>query len=42
VLVGGVIPNDDVARLTDLGVDGVFPVAAPFADIVAFIQEKVQ
>jgi len=42
VLVGGVIPNNDVATLTDLGVDAVFPVAASFEDIVSFIQEKVQ
>jgi methylmalonyl-CoA mutase cobalamin-binding domain/chain len=42
LLVGGVIPGDDVPLLKDAGVDGVFPVATPFEDIVAFIQEKVQ
>jgi methylmalonyl-CoA mutase C-terminal domain/subunit len=42
VLVGGVIPNEDVAKLKQVGVDGVFPVATPFEDIVSFIQEKVQ
>jgi methylmalonyl-CoA mutase C-terminal domain/subunit len=41
VLVGGVIPAQDVAKLKDIGVDGVFPVAAPFEDIVSFIKEKV-
>ncbi|HLQ33134.1 MAG TPA: cobalamin B12-binding domain-containing protein [Chloroflexota bacterium] len=41
VLVGGVIPAEDVQKLKDVGVDGVFPVATPFEDIVAFIQEKV-
>ena len=42
LLVGGVIPGEDVQALKDAGVDGVFPVATPFEDIVAFIQEKVQ
>jgi methylmalonyl-CoA mutase C-terminal domain/subunit len=42
VLVGGVIPSQDVPTLHEIGVDGVFPVASPFEDIVAFIQEKVQ
>ncbi len=42
VMVGGVIPNEDVSKLRDAGVDGVFPVATPFEDIVGFIQEKVQ
>jgi methylmalonyl-CoA mutase, C-terminal domain len=42
VLVGGVIPGEDVQTLRDIGVDGVFPVASPFEDIVSFIQEKVQ
>ena len=42
VLVGGVIPAEDVQKLKDVGVDGVFPVATPFEDIVAFIQERVQ
>ena len=42
VVVGGVIPTEDVAKLKAAGVDGVFPVATPFEDIVAFIKEKVQ
>jgi methylmalonyl-CoA mutase C-terminal domain/subunit len=42
VTVGGVIPAQDVAKLKEIGVDGVFPVATPFEDIVSFIQEKVQ
>jgi methylmalonyl-CoA mutase C-terminal domain/subunit len=42
LMVGGVIPTQDVETLKDIGVDGVFPVASPFEDIVAFIQEKVQ
>lgn len=42
LLVGGVIPSQDVQALKEAGVDGVFPVASPFADIVSFIQENVQ
>jgi len=42
VLVGGVIPTEDVPKLKKTGVAGVFPVATPFEDIVAFIQENVQ
>jgi len=42
LMVGGVIPTQDVETLKDIGVDGVFPVASPFEDIVAFIREKVQ
>ncbi|MHB8620498.1 MAG: cobalamin B12-binding domain-containing protein [Chloroflexota bacterium] len=42
VLVGGVIPNEDVATLKASGVDGVFPVASPFEDIVSFIKENVK
>src|SRR5579883_1961677 len=38
VLVGGVIPTEDVPKLKETGVDGVFPVATPFEDIVGFIQ----
>jgi methylmalonyl-CoA mutase C-terminal domain/subunit len=42
VLVGGVIPTEDVQKLKAAGVDGVFPVATPFEDIVSFIKENVQ
>jgi len=40
LLVGGVIPEQDVQRLEQIGVDGVFPVASRFEDIVRFIEEK--
>jgi methylmalonyl-CoA mutase C-terminal domain/subunit len=40
LLVGGVIPEQDVPALEQIGVDGVFPVASPFEDIVKFIEEK--
>jgi methylmalonyl-CoA mutase C-terminal domain/subunit len=40
LLVGGVIPEPDIERLARIGVDGVFPVASPFEDIVRFIEER--
>jgi methylmalonyl-CoA mutase C-terminal domain/subunit len=40
LLVGGVIPEKDVPRLEQIGVDGVFPVSSPFEDIVRFIEER--
>jgi methylmalonyl-CoA mutase C-terminal domain/subunit len=39
VLVGGVIPDDDVAELTRLGAAGVFPTGADFGDIARRIEE---
>jgi methylmalonyl-CoA mutase, C-terminal domain len=42
VIVGGVIPNKDIAQLKDLGVSGVFPGGTPFSDIVTFINEHVK
>ena len=40
-MVGGVIPEPDRARLTELGVDAIFPTSTPPDDIVAFIKDKV-
>ena len=37
VVVGGVIPNRDIAKLKKLGVSGVFPGGVPFAEIISFI-----
>ena len=34
VVVGGVIPKDDIPKLKALGVDGVFPNGTPFNDII--------
>jgi methylmalonyl-CoA mutase C-terminal domain/subunit len=42
VIVGGVIPNKDIALLKELGVDGVFPGGTPFDEIVSFIKESVE
>ena len=41
VVVGGVIPNQDIPVLKEIGVDGVFPGGALFDEIVSFIGENV-
>ena len=41
ILVGGVIPNKDIALLKEMGIGGVFPGGTHFDEIVAFIQETV-
>lgn len=42
VVVGGVIPNRDVALLNEMGVRGVFPGGTRFEEIVGFIKENVK
>ena len=42
VIVGGVIPNKDIALLKELGVDGVFPGGTTFDEIVSFIKESLE
>jgi methylmalonyl-CoA mutase cobalamin-binding domain/chain len=39
VLVGGVIPEGDVAELERMGVAGVFPTGAGFEDVARKIEE---
>ncbi len=39
VVIGGVIPKQDIPKLTELGIGGVFPGGTPFDEIVAGIQE---
>ena len=39
VVVGGVIPKQDIPRLKDLGIAGVFPGGTPFDQIVGSISE---
>jgi methylmalonyl-CoA mutase, C-terminal domain len=39
VVVGGAIPPQDVARLRELGIDGVFPTGTPLAQIVAWFRQ---
>ncbi len=38
VVVGGVIPKQDVPKLEEMGARGVFPGGTPFSEIVAGIQ----
>ena len=42
VVVGGVIPNRDIPKLKELGVEGVFPGGTPFSEITTFIKENVK
>jgi methylmalonyl-CoA mutase C-terminal domain/subunit len=39
VVVGGVIPKQDIPQLKALGIKGVFPGGTPFDEIIAGIQE---
>ena len=41
VVVGGVIPKQDIPRLNELGIAGVFPGGTHFDEIVAGIQKVV-
>ena len=41
VVVGGVIPKQDIPKLKALGIKGVFPGGTPFDEIVAGIKELV-
>ena len=40
VLVGGIIPREDIPQLQSMGVDGVFPVHSTLEGIEQFIREK--
>jgi methylmalonyl-CoA mutase C-terminal domain/subunit len=42
VLVGGIIPDQDIPALKAAGVKGVFPPGTPMDDIVRFIRENVK
>jgi len=42
VVVGGVIPKQDIPKLTELGIKGAFPGGTPFNEIVAGIQTIVK
>jgi methylmalonyl-CoA mutase N-terminal domain/subunit len=41
VVMGGVIPTEDIALLKDMGIAAVFPGGTPFADIIAEIRALV-
>jgi len=40
VVVGGIIPDRDVQRLRDLGIDAIFPPGTTTTDIIDFIRER--
>jgi len=42
VIVGGVIPREDLPRLKEMGVAEVFPVGTPFEEIVQFLNRTVK
>jgi methylmalonyl-CoA mutase, C-terminal domain len=42
VVVGGVIPDGDVAKLQAMGVKGVFPGGTPFSEFIDFIEKNVK
>lgn len=41
VLVGGIIPEEDIPRLMEQGVDGVFGPGASTDEVVKFIRKRV-
>ena len=41
VVAGGIIPDEDVPTLNELGVEGVFGPGTPTDEIVDFIRERV-
>jgi methylmalonyl-CoA mutase C-terminal domain/subunit len=42
LVMGGVIPEEDIPRLKEAGVDGVFTQAATFDEMIDFIREGVR
>ena len=42
VVIGGIIPDDDIAALNDLGITGVFQPGTSMQTIVDFINENVR
>jgi methylmalonyl-CoA mutase C-terminal domain/subunit len=41
VFLGGIIPNEDIKTLTELGISGIFGPGASMDEIVAFIWKAV-
>ncbi len=39
---GGIIPDDDIPKLTELGVDRIFQPNAKTSDIIDFLKKKIQ
>jgi methylmalonyl-CoA mutase C-terminal domain/subunit len=42
VIVGGIVPVEDVPVLNEMGVSGVFPAGTLFAEIKSFINDNVR
>jgi methylmalonyl-CoA mutase C-terminal domain/subunit len=42
VVVGGIIPDVDIPKLNDLGIDGIFLPGTPMQEIVDFITRRVR
>jgi methylmalonyl-CoA mutase C-terminal domain/subunit len=42
VVIGGIIPDVDIAKLRDMGVSGIFLPGSPMQDIVDFITKNVR
>lgn len=41
VFLGGIIPDDDIPALREMGVDGIFGPGASLKEIVAFVWDRV-
>ncbi len=41
-LAGGIIPDDDVAALSDMGIEGIFGPGTSAAEIVEFVKRSVE
>jgi len=41
VLVGGIIPDDDIQKLKEIGVSGVFTAGTSVSEIAQFIKENI-
>ena len=42
VVVGGVIPKQDIPQLKKLGIEGIFPGGTPFEESIRWIEENVK
>jgi methylmalonyl-CoA mutase C-terminal domain/subunit len=42
VFLGGIIPNDDIPTLKQMGVAGVFGPGASMADIVTLVRQRIR
>ena len=42
VVVGGVIPKQDIVKLRQMGIEGVFPGGTPFEESVRWIEAEVK